>query len=75
MPRVTPVFMQMALGYTAFHSGLLILPMTIAIIIVATRVSMLTQIVAPKLIVQIGMLVVVGGILLVAVELKATVDQ
>jgi len=31
--------------------------------------------VAPKLIVQIGMLVVVGGILLVAVELKATVDQ
>jgi MFS family permease len=72
---VTPVFMQMALGYTAFHSGLLILPMTIAIIIVATRVSKLTQIVAPKLIVQIGMLVVVGGILLVAVELKATVDQ
>ena len=72
---VTPVFMQMALGYTAFHSGLLILPMTIAIIIVATRVSKLTQIVAPKLIVQIGMLVVVGGILLVAMELKATVGQ
>jgi MFS family permease len=72
---VTPVFMQMALGYTAFHSGLLILPMTIAIIIVATRVSKLTQIVAPKLIVQVGMLVVVGGILLVAMELKAAVDQ
>ena len=72
---VGPVFMQMALGYTAFHSGLLILPMTIAIIIVATRVSKLTQIVAPKLIVQVGMLVFSVGILLVALELKATVDQ
>ena len=72
---VTPVFMQMALGYTAFHSGLLILPMTIAIIIVATRVSKLTQIVAPKLIVQIGMLVFVAGILLIAMELKATAQQ
>jgi len=69
---VTPVFMQMALGYSAFHSGLLILPMTIAIIVVATRVSKLTQIVAPKLIVQIGMLVIVAGILLIAMELKAT---
>ena len=72
---VGPVFMQMALGYTAFHSGLLILPMTIMIIIVATRVSKLTQIVAPKLIVQIGMLVFVAGILLVAMELKATAEQ
>jgi hypothetical protein len=67
--------MQMALGYSAFHSGLLILPMTIMIIIVATRVSKLTQIVAPKLIVQIGMLVFVAGILLVAMELKATAQQ
>ena len=72
---VTPVFMQMALGYSAFHSGLLILPMTIAIIIVATRVSKLTQIVAPKLLVQIGMLVIVAGILLIAMELKATAQQ
>jgi len=72
---VGPVFMQMALGYTAFHSGLLILPMTIMIIIVATRVSKLTQIVAPRLIVQIGMLTFVAGILLVAMELKATAEQ
>ena len=72
---VGPVFMQMALGYTAFHSGLLILPMTVMIIIVATRVSKLTQIVAPKLIVQVGMLVFVAGILLVAMELKATAEQ
>ena len=72
---VGPVFMQMALGYTAFHSGLLILPMTIMIIIVAMRVSKLTQIVAPKLIVQVGMLVFVAGILLVAMELKATAEQ
>ena len=72
---VTPVFMQMALGYTAFHSGLLILPMTIMIILVATRVSKLTQIVAPKLIVQVGMLVLVGGILLIALQLKATAQQ
>ena len=72
---VAPVFMQIALGYSAFHSGLLILPMTIAIIIVATRVSRLTQIVAPRLLVQIGMLAFSAGILLVATELKATVDQ
>jgi MFS family permease len=72
---VGPVFMQMALGYTAFHSGLLILPMTIAIIIVAMRVSHLAQIVAPKLLVQVGMLTVVAGILLVALEMKAGVDQ
>jgi MFS family permease len=72
---VGPVFMQMALGYTAFHSGLLILPMTITIILVATRVSRLAQIVAPKLLVQIGMLTFVIGILLVARELKADVDQ
>ncbi|HET6494365.1 MAG TPA: MFS transporter [Thermoleophilia bacterium] len=72
---VTPVFMQMALGYSAFHSGLLILPMTIAIILVAMRVSKLTQIVAPKLIVQTGMLVFVGGIFLVALELKTPAEQ
>ncbi|MCX6374179.1 MAG: MFS transporter [Actinobacteria bacterium] len=72
---VTPVFMQMALGYSAFHSGLLILPMTVMIIIVATRVSKLTQIIAPRLIVQVGMLVLVGGILLIALELKATAQQ
>ena len=72
---VTPVFMQMALGYTAFHSGLLILPMTIMIIIVATRVSKLTQIIAPKLIVQVGMLVLVGGVLLIALKLTATAQQ
>jgi len=72
---VGPVFMQIALGYSAFHSGLLILPMTIAIIIVAMRVSRLTQIVAPRLLVQIGMLAFSAGILLVATELKASVDQ
>jgi hypothetical protein len=72
---VGPVFMQMALGYTAFHSGLLILPMTIAIILVASRVSRLTQIIAPKLLVQVGMLTFVAGILLVALEMKAGVDQ
>jgi hypothetical protein len=38
-------------------------------------VSKLTQIVAPKLIVQIGMLVIVAGILLIAMELKATAQQ
>jgi hypothetical protein len=72
---VAPVFMQIALGYSAFHSGLLILPMTIAIIVVASRVSRLTQIVAPKRLVQAGMLVFSVGILLVALELKATVEQ
>jgi MFS family permease len=72
---VGPVFLQMALGYTAFHSGLLILPMTIAIIVVAMRVSRLSQLVAPKLLVQAGMLTVVVGILLVALEMKAGVDQ
>jgi MFS family permease len=72
---VGPVFMQMALGYTAFHSGLLILPMTIAIILVAMRVSRLAQIIAPKLLVQVGMLAFVVGILLVAMEMKVGVEQ
>jgi len=72
---VTPVFMQMALGYSAFHSGLLILPLTIAIIVVASRVGHISQIVAPKLIVLTGMLVLAAGILLVALELKATAQQ
>jgi MFS family permease len=72
---VGPVFMQMALGYTAFHSGLLILPMTIAIILVAMRVSRLAQLIAPKLLVQAGMLTFVVGILLVAMEMKVGVDQ
>jgi MFS family permease len=72
---VGPVFMQMALGYTAFHSGLLILPMTVAIILVAMRVSRLAQIIAPKLLVQVGMLTFVVGILLVALEMKVGVEQ
>jgi len=38
-------------------------------------VSKLTQIIAPKLIVQVGMLVLVGGVLLIALELKATAQQ
>ncbi len=72
---VAPVFMQIALGYSAFHSGLLILPMTVAIILVASQVSKLTQIVAPKLLIQIGMLTFSAGIVLVAIELKATASQ
>jgi len=72
---VAPVFMQIALGYSAFHSGLLILPMTVAIILVASQVSKLTQIVAPKLLIQIGMLTFSAGIVLVAMELKATASQ
>ena len=72
---VTPVFMQMALGYSAFHSGLLVLPLTIAVILVASQMGRLTAIVAPKLLVQVGMLVFSFGILLVATELKATASQ
>ena len=72
---VAPVFMQIALGYTAFHSGLLILPMTIAIILVASQVTKLTQIIAPKLLIQVGMLIFSAGIVLVAMELKATAIQ
>jgi hypothetical protein len=45
------------------------------LILVASRVGHITQIVAPMFIVQIGMLVFVAGILLIAVELKATADQ
>lgn len=69
---VTPVFMQMALGYSAFKSGLLVLPLTIAVIIVAARVGKLTSVVAPKRVIQVGMLTFAAGILMVALEMKAT---
>jgi MFS family permease len=72
---VAPVFMQMGLGYSAFHSGLLVLPLTIAVILVASRVGKITAIFAAKRIVQVGMLITSVGIVLLAMTLKSNASQ
>lgn len=51
-----PVFLQAVRGYDAFHTGLSLLPMSLPLLIVAPLSAMLSKKIAPKFLVQLGLL-------------------
>ena len=56
-----PVFLQAVRGYDAFHTGLALLPLSVAALITAPIAGVLGNRFGPKVPVQIGLLVIICG--------------
>lgn len=56
------LYLQSVLGYSALSAGLLLLPLTVAIVVVAPLAGLLADHVGARLPVTIGMLVVAAGL-------------
>jgi Na+/melibiose symporter-like transporter len=69
---VIPVFMQMALGYNALRTGLTLLPLSIAIILVASQSSKLVEKFAARALVQLGLLAMSVGVAVTALTMTST---
>jgi len=69
---VIPVFMQMALGYNALRTGLTLLPLSIAIILVASQSSKLVEKFAARALVQLGLLAMSVGVAATALTMTST---
>jgi EmrB/QacA subfamily drug resistance transporter len=59
---VMPVFLQSVKGLDAFHTGLTLLPLSIAILIVGPLSGALSHKIPAKYLVQLGLLVITGAI-------------
>lgn len=57
---ILPVFLQQGLGYNAFETGVVLLPMSIAVFVVSIATAPLGHKIAPKFLVQVG--IVITGI-------------
>ena len=68
---VIPVFMQMALGYNALNTGIALLPLSIAVILVASQSSKLVEKFDPRILVQIGLLAMSVGVAITAVTMTS----
>ncbi len=51
---IVPVFLQSGRGYTALEAGVALLPFSLAILVAALGLPKLGEVVAPKLLVQVG---------------------
>lgn len=69
---VVPLFLQIGLGLNAFEAGLTLLPLTIALILVATQVSKVMARFTPKLAVSAGLLFTSVGILVVGLTMSSS---
>ncbi|MCX5976633.1 MAG: MFS transporter [Coprothermobacterota bacterium] len=69
---VVPLFLQIGLGFNAFQAGLTLLPLTIALILVATQVSKVMARFTPKLAVSAGLLFTSIGILVVGLTMSSS---
>ena len=61
---VVPVYLQSGLGYTAFEAGLAMLPFSIGTLLVSTFTTGWRAYVSPKTLIQTGIVLVGGGLLL-----------
>ncbi|WP_292391516.1 MFS transporter [Methanosarcina sp. UBA5] len=59
------LFLQIALGLNAMQTGFLYLPLSIPLLIASLTASRLSARIAPKRIIQVGLLVLITGLLLV----------
>jgi MFS family permease len=65
-----PVFLQSALGFSAFESGVALVPFSLATLVVAVVSTGWRQYVAPKRLIQIGLVLIGVGFLLLAGRLS-----
>ena len=74
---VLPLYLQSAVDYTAFQSGLAILPFSIATFIVSLGTSSWSERIAPKLLIQVGvaLMALAAFLLYRVVTLEITISQ
>ena len=61
---IVPVYLQSGLGYTAFEAGLAMLPFSIGTLLVSTFTTGWRAYISPKTLIQTGIVLVGGGLLL-----------
>jgi EmrB/QacA subfamily drug resistance transporter len=59
---VIPIFTQMVLEYSALQSGLLVLPLSVTMFVTSNALPRVADRIAPKRLVQMGIVLVLGGI-------------
>ena len=74
---VLPLYLQSAVGFSAFESGLAILPFSIATFAVSLGTSSWSERISPKLLIQTGIVLMIVGLLLLyrVVSLTVTIGQ
>jgi len=71
---IVPVFLQISLQYSAFKTGLTLLPLTIAVFIASRGAVRLSERFSQRALVQIGFLVLISGILVTAFTMHSGVS-
>ncbi len=67
------LFLQIALGFDAMQTGFLYLPLSIPLLIASLTASRLSARIAPKRIIQVGLLVLIAGLLLAIATINVEV--
>lgn len=67
------LFLQIALGLNAMQTGFLYLPLSIPLLIASLTASRLSSRIAPKRIIQVGLLVLIAGLLLATATINVEV--
>jgi MFS family permease len=69
---ITPVFMQLALGYSAMETGLAMLPLTVALILTARKAPHWAQTHSPRSMIQIGLIIMSIGVVIAGMMMRGT---
>ena len=67
------LFLQIALGLNAMQTGFLYLPLSIPLLVASLTASRLSTRIAPKRIIQVGLLVLIAGLLLAIATINVEV--
>jgi MFS family permease len=65
-----PIFFQAVRGLNAFHTGLAIMPASITALVIAPLAGVLVKKISPKLLIQVGILAIAGGMLMMFTKLN-----
>ncbi|KAF5435023.1 MFS family permease [Candidatus Methanophagaceae archaeon] len=72
---ILPVFLQQGLGYNAFETGVVLLPMSIAVFVVSIATAPLGHKIAPKILVQVGIVITGIGAFIIREALSMQVSD
>ncbi len=72
---ILPVFLQQGLSYNAFETGVVLLPMSIAVFVVSIATAPLGRKIAPKILVQVGIVITGVGAFIIREALSMQVTD
>lgn len=67
---VLPLYLQTVLGLDAFESGMRMLPMSVAIFVMALAGSRLSERVSPRTLIQVGLALAAAGVMLLIISIQ-----